>query len=715
MNKIIFKVVGIVSLVVLAACGGGGGSSASAPGQMSVAAAVRGVVPAQNCPNGGISVDTGIDVNSNGVLDLSEVAETQYVCDGAAGTSGVNALVATTAEAAGVNCTNGGNKVNVGPDTNLNGVLDALEITSSVYVCNGLNGSDGANGLNTLTSIISEAAGANCATAGLKLTSGPDADSNGVLSPLEVTTTSYICNGASGLNGLNSLTVSATEPAGANCATGGTKVTSGLDTNSDGSLGTGEVTSTSYVCTGATGASGYNSLSVTVTEAAGSNCATGGLKLTSGLDTSRNGILDSGEVTATTYVCNGATGPAGPGISWSQVTGTTQQAASNAGYMANNAAQVTITLPAVPSVGDIVQVSGLGAGGWKIAQNAGQSIVTSNIPAVSGALWTPRDSTRSWTSIASSWDGRYLIAADNNQTTGGFLYTSADFGTTWTQRESARKWMAVTSSIDGSKLVAVVLGDQIYTSTDFGVTWTPRASLQNWRSVASSGDGIKLVAGLMNGQIYTSTDSGANWVLQAITGATWTSLASSLDGAKLVGARTTGQIYTSTDSGVNWTARATAQGWQSVASSSDGSKLVAVVSNGQIYTSIDYGVTWTARDTNRGWQAVASSWDGSKLVAVVTGGGAGGKVYMSQDSGVTWTPRESNRGWQAVTSSWDGGNLAAAVYNGQIYTSVPTAIPTTTAGTTGSITGAQYDAIELQCIANNSFLVLSSAGDLIVQ
>jgi hypothetical protein len=41
---------------------------------------------------------------------------------------------------------------------------------------------------------------------------------------------------------------------------------------------------------------------------------------------------------------------------------------------------VTITLPASPAVGDIIQVNGIGAGGWTIAQNAGQFIVVQNIP-----------------------------------------------------------------------------------------------------------------------------------------------------------------------------------------------------------------------------------------------------------------------------------------------------------------------------------------------
>ena len=76
----------------------------------------------------------------------------------------------------------------------------------------------------------------------------------------------------------------------------------------------------------------------------------------------------------------GATGAAGPGVTWVNVTGITQQAASNTGYMANNASRVTITLPAAPVLGDIIQVNGVGTGGWTITLNSGQSVITQSIP-----------------------------------------------------------------------------------------------------------------------------------------------------------------------------------------------------------------------------------------------------------------------------------------------------------------------------------------------
>ena len=65
----------------------------------------------------------------------------------------------------------------------------------------------------------------------------------------------------------------------------------------------------------------------------------------------------------------------GGGLTWTVVTGTTQLALVNHGYIANNAGLVTVTLPATSAVGDVVAVTGINNNtGWKIAQNAGNQI-----------------------------------------------------------------------------------------------------------------------------------------------------------------------------------------------------------------------------------------------------------------------------------------------------------------------------------------------------
>lgn len=62
------------------------------------------------------------------------------------------------------------------------------------------------------------------------------------------------------------------------------------------------------------------------------------------------------------------------GLTWTTVTGTTQIAVAQNGYIANNASLVTVTLPATGTVGDTIRICGLGAGGWKLAQNASQLV-----------------------------------------------------------------------------------------------------------------------------------------------------------------------------------------------------------------------------------------------------------------------------------------------------------------------------------------------------
>ena len=62
--------------------------------------------------------------------------------------------------------------------------------------------------------------------------------------------------GAAGTKGLTARVASSVEPIGANCATGGVRLAQGLDTNDNGTLDAGEITQTSYVCNGAQGAVG---------------------------------------------------------------------------------------------------------------------------------------------------------------------------------------------------------------------------------------------------------------------------------------------------------------------------------------------------------------------------------------------------------------------------------------------------------------------------
>ena len=69
---------------------------------------------------------------------------------------------------------------------------------------NGTNGTNGVDGKNSLTKTSMESVGINCFYGGIKIEYGLDANNNGILDFIEINSslTRYICNGASGTNGL---------------------------------------------------------------------------------------------------------------------------------------------------------------------------------------------------------------------------------------------------------------------------------------------------------------------------------------------------------------------------------------------------------------------------------------------------------------------------------------------------------------------------------
>jgi hypothetical protein len=88
------------------------------------------------------------------------------------------------------------------------------------------------------------------------------------------------------------------EPAGANCAYGGTAVRIGVDDNGDGVLEDNEIDSTQYVC---------NPSQAELTRMdpipPGAQCAEGGTQISVGVDDNGDGILEDNEVDQVTIVC----------------------------------------------------------------------------------------------------------------------------------------------------------------------------------------------------------------------------------------------------------------------------------------------------------------------------------------------------------------------------------------------------------------------------
>ncbi len=96
-------------------------------------------------------------------------------------------------------------------------------------------------------------------------------------------------------------------------------------------------------------------------------------------------FLQSGSISITGSGSNISFSVMGGGIAWIEILGTSQAMAVNTGYVANNGALITATLPATAAFGSVFELVGKGAGGWKIAQNASQTIFYGNQSTTPGA------------------------------------------------------------------------------------------------------------------------------------------------------------------------------------------------------------------------------------------------------------------------------------------------------------------------------------------
>lgn len=168
------------------------------------------------------------------LLLLVFLATTTTAC-GDDATNGLNTLFTFTNISAGDQCANGGVQVNTGIDTNQNSVLDATEITDTSTVCNGAtgagpdgaNGADGADGADGATGTagadgpdgidgtdsyptlsnqsVLEEDDPNCPYGGIQIDSGIDDGDpggeagNGFLEDEEIDNTAFVCDGVPGL------------------------------------------------------------------------------------------------------------------------------------------------------------------------------------------------------------------------------------------------------------------------------------------------------------------------------------------------------------------------------------------------------------------------------------------------------------------------------------------------------------------------------------
>ena len=266
--------------------------------------------PSNECD--GITIQIGLDQNNNETLDADEIQSTYNICNG---TDGANSLIECTVESAGQNCPNGGITVEIGVDTNQDGVLDTDEkIGEPKYICNGIDGTDGRSPIVNVSTDVP-----GCTNGGVELTFGYDNDTDGTVD--DILQTVQICNGNDGTNGsdgndgLNTIIETNTDPAG--CPNGGVEIRIGLDRNRDGNIDetTGpdnELISTETICNGVDGTDGNNGSDgreIIMTSTAATCGGDGGQTYSFGYDNDGNGTID--ELLTSFTICNGADGSNG--------------------------------------------------------------------------------------------------------------------------------------------------------------------------------------------------------------------------------------------------------------------------------------------------------------------------------------------------------------------------------------------------------------------
>lgn len=224
------------------------------------------------------------------------------------GLDGTTTLARTTNfEGAEGICENGGLRIDFGKDTNEDNVLQDEEVQSTSYVCNGKDGTNGEDGNTATWKVTAIDAGAECENGGIKIELGYDLNRNDVLEESEVSETVIVCNGENGTDGEDGYTTRVNTKRveqGEICELGGLLIESGLDTNRNDVLDSDEITSSEYVCDGEDG----KSLAVRIEALDSQEYPQGGYTVTIGIDQNGNRELDLDEEGQTFIVTNGIDG-----------------------------------------------------------------------------------------------------------------------------------------------------------------------------------------------------------------------------------------------------------------------------------------------------------------------------------------------------------------------------------------------------------------------
>jgi len=330
-------------------------------------------------------------------------------------------------------------------------------------------------------------------------------------------------------------------------------------------------------------------------------------------------------------------------VGWIATNGTTIQATIDTGYLLTNSQLVTVTLPVSPHPGDIVRISGAGAGGWLVTENSGQSIL-GNFASYGNSSPVGLPVSGNYQDVAASADGTRMYAVGNGLMG---VQASSDSGRDWSQAGNLAPYcQSVACSANGRIVYVVTTADAIYISTNSGALWTLlsgsataiscTANGNNYftGNIACSGNGTYL-ATFTSSSISVSTNGGASFSVNVpVPSANLSCLAVSGDCTHLVAGVNNGLLYGSANLGATWTSITTSnQVWSGAWMSPDGSKFAATVSTsggttGGIY---DYAVYALA-----GTISTNSTISGSQGTAVELQYLGGGQFTPVSSAGTIW-------------------------------------------------------------------------------
>ena len=186
----------------------------------------------------------------------------------------------------------------------------------------------------------------------------------------------------------------------------------------------------------------------------------------------------------------------------------------------------------------------------------------------------PAFSGKSFSAVAvNRGSGQYMVAGNSNISsqpenwTAGYLYYSSNYGSSWTQNSTYGYWYKIASSDDGRYIIAVEAYGKAYLSSNYGVSFTQIApppvivpiGINRFNGAALSSDGQfqMIVGGESTSYVWVSTNYGVTWNISLsdiLRGYTSCAIDSS-GGTFLVGGGLAGSAFIrrSTDQGANWT------------------------------------------------------------------------------------------------------------------------------------------------------------------